>query len=115
VTLREELAPLMAATTLPRYDLIGGRLCLDFCNTTGDRSACAGERLESYADVVQWGRRAGILNAEEAARLTRLGARNPTEALVVWERTIRLREALYAIFCAVAEGRRIRPMQLEVL
>ncbi len=105
----------MAVRTPPRYDLVGGRLCLDFCNTNGDRHAASEERLESYADVVGWGWRAGVLNAEEAARLGRLGTRNPTEAVAVWQRTIRLREALTGIFTAVAESRRIRPGALEVL
>src|SRR5256884_8940903 len=98
----------MASRTPPKYDLVGGRLCLDFCNTAGDRRGYPEERLETYADVVGWGWRAGILNAEEAARLARLGARNPTEALGVWERSILLRDALRSIFAAVAETRRIR-------
>jgi predicted RNA-binding Zn ribbon-like protein len=105
----------MAARIPPRYELVGGRLCLDFCNTTGDRRGYPDERLETYGDVVGWGWRAGVLNAEEAARLTRLGTRSPTESLGVWERAIRLREALTVIFRAVAENRRIRPGALDVL
>jgi len=27
----------MAKDTLPTYNLVGGRLCLDFCNTTSNR------------------------------------------------------------------------------
>jgi predicted RNA-binding Zn ribbon-like protein len=105
----------MAARNPPRFDLVGGRLCLDFCNTTGDRRGYRDERLETYAEVVGWGWRAGILNAEEAVRLARLGTRSPTEALTVWERAVTLREALTSIFCAVSENRRIRPGALEVL
>lgn len=105
----------MAVRIPPRYDLIGGRLCLDFCNTTGDRRGYPEDRLESYADVVGWAWRAGVLNAEEATRLTRLGMRSPTEGLGVWERSIRLREALTTIFRSVAENRRIRPGALDVL
>jgi len=105
----------MASRTPPKYDLVGGRLCLDFCNTTSDRRGYPEERLETYADVVGWGWRAGILNTEEAARLSRLGSRSPTEALGVWERALRLREALTSIFAAVAEARRIRPGSLDVL
>src|SRR2546430_17460871 len=69
----------MASRTPPKYDLVGGRLCLDFCNTTSDRRGYPEERLETYADVVGWGWRAGILNTEEAARLSRLGSRGPAE------------------------------------
>jgi predicted RNA-binding Zn ribbon-like protein len=95
--------------------MVGGRLCLDFCNTTDDRHGSREERLETYGDIVGWGWRAGILNAEEAARLVRLGTRSPTEALSVWERALLLREALTSIFSAVAESRRIRPGALDVL
>lgn len=105
----------MAARTPPRFELVGGRLCLDFCNTVVDRRSALDDRLETYADLVGWARRAGVLNSEEARRLTRLGMRSPTEALVVWGRAIRVREALTSIFGAVAEGRRIRPVALEVL
>jgi predicted RNA-binding Zn ribbon-like protein len=103
------------ARTPPRYDLVGGRLCLDFCNTTNDRSGRPEDRFESYPDVVGWAWRAGVLNAEEAARLTRSGARNPTEALTVFSRTLRLRESLRYNFTTMAAGRRIRPAMLEVL
>jgi predicted RNA-binding Zn ribbon-like protein len=105
----------MAARTPPRFDLVGGRLCLDFCNTQGGRGGRSEERLSSYRDVVGWAWRAGVLNAEEAARLTRLGSRNPTEALAVWERAIHLRAALQTLFTALAEGRRIRGVWLEAL
>jgi predicted RNA-binding Zn ribbon-like protein len=105
----------MAARIPPRYDLVGGRLCLDFCNTTSDRRGCPEERLESYADVVGWAWRAGVLNAEEAASLTRLGMRSPTEGLGVWQRSLRLRDALSTLLLSVAEGRRIRPGSLDAL
>ena len=105
----------MRASTPPRFDLVGGRLCLDFCNTQGGRGGRMEERLSGYREVVGWAWRAGVLNAEEAARLVRLGSRNPTEALAVWERALRLRTALRSIFMALAEGRRIRAARLEAL
>lgn len=105
----------MSSRTPPRYDLVGGRLCLDYCNTTNDRSGHPEDRFESYADVVGWAWRAGVLNAEEAVRLTRSGGRNPTEALTILSRTLRLRTSLREIFCTLAAGRRIRPAMLEVL
>src|SRR5216683_2784994 len=99
----------------PRYLLVGGRLCLDFCNTIRDRTGDPEERLLDYPELVGWGWRAGILNAEEAARLKRTARRNPTEAVVVLERSLALREALHSIFLAVRGGRRPRPAHLETL
>lgn len=96
----------------PRYELLGGLLCLDFCNTTGERT---GERLNAYSDLVGWSWRAGILNAEEAARLQRTANRLPTEALAVHERALELRAALRAVFEAVAGGRDARPAALDRL
>jgi len=105
----------MAATMPLRHPLMGGRLCLDFCNTISDRRSSHDERLESYADLVGWGSLAGFLNSEEASRLTRLGMSCPIESVAVWERAICLREALTSIFCAAAEGRRMRSDALDVL
>ena len=105
----------MASRTPPRHDLVGGRLCLDYCNTSRERIGVREDRFRTYSDVVGWAWRAGVLNAEEAGRLTRLGSRNPTEALLVHERAVRLRQSLRASFTALAGGRRIRATMLEVL
>jgi predicted RNA-binding Zn ribbon-like protein len=105
----------VAPRTPPRFDLVGGRLCLDFCNTHGSRSGTPEERFSGYAEVVGWAWRASILNSEEAARLSRLATRNPTEALAVWERVLRLRSALQALYTAIAGGKRVRPAWLEAL
>jgi predicted RNA-binding Zn ribbon-like protein len=105
----------MPPRTPPRYDLVGGRLCLDFCNTWRERIGVRDDRLHAYADVVGWAWRAGVLNAEEAGRLTRLGSRNPTEALLVQERALRLRESLRVLFTTMAAGKRIRSTALAVL
>ena len=105
----------MAATMPPRHPLMGGRLCLDFCNTTSERGSSHDERLESYADLVGWSSLAGFLSSEEATRLTRLGTSSPSESLAVWLRAICLREALTSIFRAAAEGRRMRSDALAVL
>jgi len=105
----------VATPAPPRHDLVGGRLCLDFCNTSRERVSAPEERFRSYPEVVGWAWRAGVLNAEEAGRLARLGARNPTQALLVHERALRLRQSLRAIFTALAGERRIRSSVLEVL
>jgi len=99
----------------PKYLLVGGRLCLDFCNTTRDRQGEPEERLTDYAELVGWSWRAAILNAEEASRLKRMARRSPTEALAVLERSIALREAMHQVFLSAATSRRVRPESLELL
>jgi predicted RNA-binding Zn ribbon-like protein len=105
----------MAKDQPPPYRLVGGRLCLDFCNTVSDREGTPVERLHEYGDLVGWASRAGILNAEEASRLRRSAARNPTAAVAVLGRALRLREGMHGIFAALAGGRAPRQSQLELL
>lgn len=85
--------------------LIGGALCLDLLNTTGARqSASPRERLLTYADLLVWGRRAGIVEKSRADRLGRRMVKEPLEAQAALERTRDLRERLYAVFRPIADG-----------
>ena len=61
--------------------MVGGHLCLDFCNTVRDREGAPQERLSDYGELVGWSWRAGVLNAEEAIRLRRAARRAPTAAV----------------------------------
>lgn len=102
-------------STPPKYLLVGGRLCLDFCNTVRDRTGDPDERLTDYGELVGWSWRAGILNSEEAARLRRMARRSPTEAVAVHERSVALREAMHEVFLATATNRRVDADSLELL
>ncbi len=99
-----------------RFELSGGRLCLDFANTVSWRgSARPIERLGHYRDLVAWSRRAGLVHDGEAARLVRAAARRPAAAARVLRQALRLREATYRIFSATAGGRRPARADLAVL
>jgi predicted RNA-binding Zn ribbon-like protein len=88
------------------FDLSGGRLCLDFANTVGNRNGQRpSEHLNRYCDLVGWGRQAGLLPGDDAWELLREGAGRPAEAENVLVRARALREALYTIFSARAAGR----------
>lgn len=90
-------------TTIERLPLVGGALCLDFVNTTGNRSGAEPrERLRSLADVAVFARRAGLLGAAQARALSRRRRAGAGAALAG---LIALREALYRIFRAALEGR----------
>src|SRR5512139_3721414 len=87
------------------FELSGGRLCLDFVNTVScDSSAGPRERMGAYADLVAWSRQAGAIDAEHARRLLAEARRRPSDAESVHRQALALREALYRVFTAVAEG-----------
>lgn len=86
------------------FGFVGGNLCLDFANTTGWRGADKrSEHLCQYADLVAWGRQAGILTAEQAGRLSAEAGCRPDEAAVVLAKAIALRETVFRIFAALGE------------
>jgi predicted RNA-binding Zn ribbon-like protein len=88
------------------YSLVGGRLCLDFSNTAGDRGTEDPEEwLWSYEALVNWSRFAGLLTGEAAETLRCMAADRPAEAAATLERAISLRETIYRIFSAVAGER----------
>jgi len=84
------------------FDLSGGHLALDFANTVSWRGSAAIERLTSYADLVRWSEQSGALPRSRTTGLLVMAMRDPQKAAAILERAIRLREALFAIFAAVA-------------
>ncbi len=77
--------------------------CVEFTHTRGweerDRSD---DDLESYGDLVEWSREAGILDAHTAKRLKAEAGDAPGEAEEVLQRARALRTALYEVFTTVA-------------
>jgi predicted RNA-binding Zn ribbon-like protein len=89
-----------------RMDLVGGAACLNFVNTTGARATEAPrERLRSYPDLLVWSRRTALLSRAAEGRLRRRGERQPSAARRALGRAVRVRETLYAVLRAAAEGR----------
>lgn len=81
--------------------LVGGRLCLDFVNSTGARSSeTPRERLNTYRDLLIWSRRVGILGGVDERRLNREGATRLTESEAALRSLRAAREHLYQVFCA---------------
>ncbi|HAL47400.1 MAG: hypothetical protein FI707_01465 [SAR202 cluster bacterium] len=86
------------------FEIIGGALCLDFVNTLEDRPYPEpNERLQRYADLVAWGRRAGVLTDGQAVILRGVEARDPDAAATALGGFIKLRESLFRIFAAVVD------------
>lgn len=86
-----------------KYQLIGGALCLDLCNTVGGtREGIARENLHSYEHFLEWCKQAGVVSDPEAATLQQEQMRNPGQSAEVLNRVVELREAIYRIFMALA-------------
>lgn len=86
----------------PRFELVGGELCLDFVNTLDDRfSSEPKELLKAYIDLARFAEDTGILSASEVDRLFTRSQTSPEEAQSALAAAIELREAMYAVLWAV--------------
>jgi predicted RNA-binding Zn ribbon-like protein len=97
--------------------VVGGDLALDFVNTLdGAPDAEPGfDCLQSYADLVHWGRHVGLLSEGTVRDLLHLAHEKPSEAEAAHERALGLRTDLYALFRAIALGEEASPESLEAL
>jgi predicted RNA-binding Zn ribbon-like protein len=85
--------------------LIGGRLCLDFANTSSGRGTDRLlEQLRSYGDLVAWSAHAGLLEPADAAGLSAEAAVDPAAGQKVLRRALGLRDAVYEVFRTIAAG-----------
>jgi predicted RNA-binding Zn ribbon-like protein len=86
------------------FDLLGGRLAIDFVNTvSGKRLREPIERLNDYADLLSWAEQVGIVSGATGKSLRRSAREHSRAADAVLERAKEFREALFRIFRAVAE------------
>jgi predicted RNA-binding Zn ribbon-like protein len=98
------------------HRLVGGELCLDFANTlNGHARQPRHEYLRDYRDLVLWGRHAGVLPAAEAGAVLNEAAEHPVEAEAAYRRGLELRETIFRIFIAVADGNQVDGGDLEGL
>jgi predicted RNA-binding Zn ribbon-like protein len=96
--------------------LIGGHLALNFSNSVWRRSSSGPcEILETYARLVEWARVAGGLSAEQASVLRKEAIQRESEAAIVLERALTLREAIYDTFSPIAGSDSPDPRALATL
>jgi predicted RNA-binding Zn ribbon-like protein len=92
--------------------LVGGEICLDFCNTTSGRlSPEPVEHLEAYADVLRWAAHAGVLSRNTADRIAR--AAGEAEAARLLRRALGVRETIHGVLAPIATGTRPDPARLR--
>ena len=88
------------------FEYIGGDISADFTNTKSGRIDGAGhEHLQTYADVVEFTRQAGLLKPAEARRLIADAQRHPERATQIHRRAIALREATFRAFERIIQGK----------
>lgn len=100
--------------------LLGGHPALDFVNTLDWRGRAAAEggpeeTLVSYAALLAWCRRAGIVGVATASELERLAASTPARAETVRNEAIALREAVFHLADATRQGRTAPKADLAIL
>jgi predicted RNA-binding Zn ribbon-like protein len=87
----------------------GGRVCLDFANTTDWRTSAAPQELiPDYATLLRWSRMRGTLPARAVARLRARGARQATAAAGVLREALALRAEIWHAADALRLGERVR-------
>jgi predicted RNA-binding Zn ribbon-like protein len=94
--------------TVETVPLEGGHLALDFVNTIGglrdDPPSPVDELFVTYDDVATWCVRLGVVSEREAGSLRAAAQRDENAATRALRRAIELRELLYPIFRALADG-----------
>ena len=99
-----------------RFDLSGGRLCLDLANTVSNRgTGTPVDHLQDYEDFLAFSDQAAAASAASVRELRRRAEAHPAEARRALARAVSVREALFRIFDAAASGRRPRPDDLSAL
>ncbi len=99
--------------TLP---LDGGALCFHFINTVNAwRGPNLHEYLGSYAELIDWCRKVGILDEAQRTALLQYATANEPAAVTALQKLKRTRETLYHFFSGIAEndGISLSPSVLE--
>ena len=87
-------------------DFVGGDAALDFINTVAGRDQSAPrDYLDSYERLLEWAAHANLLPGKHLRTLARAAQAEPAAAIKALARAKALREALFAIFSALAAGR----------
>jgi predicted RNA-binding Zn ribbon-like protein len=86
-------------------DFVGGDPAIDFINTVTARDGAPRDWLASYAGLVDWADKAGLLPVRTLRALARRAEREPAAAARALGRAKALREELFTLLSAMAAGR----------
>jgi predicted RNA-binding Zn ribbon-like protein len=95
-----------ARDTAPEFDLSGGILCLDFANTVSKRKMAGETRddLPNYYDLIRFARDTGMVTPSFAREILGFANAKPKQRDQIFESAIRLREAIFRAFAAIARS-----------
>lgn len=88
-----------------------GGLSAHFVNTANRQR----RSIETYGDLVAWGRAAGILSAAAGRRLEKLAAERPAETETALGQALTLRIWLERVFSTLEAGQALPPADLDLL
>jgi predicted RNA-binding Zn ribbon-like protein len=100
----------------PKFELLGGPVCLEFVNTLDDRfSSEPKELLKHYVDLARFGEDTGIISDLQVDRLFAWSMQHPVEAQRALASAIQLREAISEIFYALVSRKPVPQAALIIL
>jgi predicted RNA-binding Zn ribbon-like protein len=100
----------------PRFELMGGAVCLDFANTLDDRfSAEPKELLPHYVDLARFAEDTGMLSDLQVDRLMTRSMQQPDTAKRALASAIQLREAISEIFYALVRKKPVPAAAVVIL
>jgi predicted RNA-binding Zn ribbon-like protein len=115
----------MNKSIAPKWKFVSGRLCLDFINTVDTRLeqkvrnstafTFRTDKLNSYTDLVEWAKVAGILDDVDKNRLVRMASQDVRKADRVFAKAIALRESLFRVFKYIIEKWEPSSTDIEIL
>jgi predicted RNA-binding Zn ribbon-like protein len=80
------------------YDLVGGRICLDFANTVSDAVHGRRDKIRGYGDLLVFARRVGLIDADGEKALGSEARRRPEDAERVVAEARVTRRAIFSLF-----------------
>ena len=99
------------------FDLTGGQLALDLANTVSRRGdpIRRKDHLQNYRDLLAFARQSAVISPRKAGELLAYAERHEAQARRSFQQAIKLREAAYEVFAAIAQGKSPAAEELSVI
>jgi predicted RNA-binding Zn ribbon-like protein len=98
-----------------KYAFIANNLSLDLVNTVGYiASENPTEKLNSFSDLIEWGKQGKLISDDEARMLFAETKKNILESEKVFQRVLRFRKSFYDIFKSIINRQEMPSKDLTV-